>query len=254
MYEIRICHLYPDLLNLYGDRGNIIALAKRCEWRGIKVRVMHVSLNDRLSPDDFDIMFIGGGQDYEQSIIQNDLMKGKREAVREAVESGKVILAVCGGLQLLGRYYRTHDGKEIECIGAVDLWTHGSHDRLIGNLVFECDFLKKDGFDGRVVGFENHSGKTWLGPGVKPLGRVIAGFGLNGEDGYEGAVYRNTFLTYSHGSLLPKNPALADHLLTLALKTRYPDFEALAPLDDTLERQARETLIRRFTGKKHDPR
>jgi len=251
MYELTICHLYPDLLNLYGDRGNILALTKRCEWRGINVRVRQISISEPLNPAEFDIMFIGGGQDYEQSIIQDDLKRGKREAIREAVESGKVILAVCGGLQLLGRYYRTHDGKEIECIGAVDLWTHGSRDRLIGNIVFECDFLKSDSFDGMVVGFENHSGKTWLGPGVKPMGRVITGFGLNGEDGYEGAVYKNTYCTYSHGSLLPKNPALTDHLLALALRNKYPDFERLEPLDDSFERQARDSLIRRFTAARH---
>ncbi|NLW01809.1 MAG: glutamine amidotransferase [Clostridiaceae bacterium] len=248
MYELTICHLYPDLLNLYGDRGNIIALTKRCEWRGIRVRKRPVSLNDTLDTEDFDILFIGGGQDYEQSIIQDDLLKGKREAIREAVEAGRVILAVCGGLQLLGRYYRTREGKDIECIGAVDLWTHGGQERLIGNLVFECEFLKSDCFDGLVTGFENHSGKTWLGPGVKPLGRVLKGFGLNGEDGYEGAVYRNTYCTYTHGSLLPKNPALADHLIALALKNKYADFESLEPLDDSIEQAARDTIIKRLTG------
>lgn len=250
MYEITICHLYPDLLNLYGDRGNIIALTKRCEWRGIRVNIRTVSLNDRFSPEEYDILFIGGGQDYEQSIIKDDLLKGKREAIKEAVESGRVILAVCGGLQLLGRYYRTHDGRDIECIGAVDLWTHGGDVRLIGNLVFECDFLKSDHFDGRVVGFENHSGKTWLGPGVKPMGRVLKGFGLNGEDGYEGAIYRNAYLTYTHGSLLPKNPALADHLITLALRNRYEGFESLEPLDDGLEMSARDSMIGRILGTK----
>lgn len=248
MYEITICHLYPDLLNLYGDRGNIIALTKRCEWRGIQVQIKSLSLNDRFSPEACDILFIGGGQDYEQSIIQDDLQKGKREAIREAVEANKVILAICGGFQLLGRYYKTHDGKEIECIGALDLWTHGSSDRLIGNLIYECDFLKSDQFDGRIVGFENHSGKTWLGSGVKPMGKVVSGFGNNGEDGYEGAVYKNTYCTYSHGSLLPKNPALTDHLLTLALRNKYSDFESLPPLDDSFEKAARDSLIKRFLG------
>jgi len=252
MYELTICHLYPDLLNLYGDRGNMISLTRRCEWRGIRVRVMQTSLNDPFRPDEFDILLIGGGQDYEQSIIKDDLAKGKREAIKGAVEAGKVILAVCGGLQLLGRYYRTHDGKDIECIGAVDLWTHGGRERLIGNLVYECEFLKNDRFDGLVVGFENHSGKTWLGPGVKPMGKVLKGFGLNGEDGYEGAVYKNTYLTYTHGSLLPKNPALADHLITLALRNRYPGFESLEPLDDGLEYKARDAMITRLLGKRHE--
>ena len=249
MYEIKICHLYPDLLNLYGDRGNILALMKRCEWRGIRAETVSVSLDEPFISEEYDIIFIGGGQDYEQSIIQDDLMQGKRDAVKEAVEGGKVFLAICGGLQLLGRYYRTHEGKDIECIGALDLWTHGSHDRLIGNLVFECDFLKNENFDGLVVGFENHSGKTYFGPTVKPLGKVISGFGSNGEDGFEGARYNNVFCSYSHGSLLPKNPALADHLISMALKNKYPDFVSLQSLDDRFEARARESLIKRFTGK-----
>lgn len=246
MYEIKICHLYPDLLNLYGDRGNIIALTKRCEWRGIQVKYVPLSLNDGFDPGEYDIIFIGGGQDYEQSIIQDDLKLGKKDAVKEAVEAGKVFLAICGGYQLLGKYYRTHEGKEIEFIGALDLWTHGSHDRLIGNLIFECDFLKTESFDGLVVGFENHSGKTYHGPTVKPLGKVIKGFGSNGEDGYEGAVYKNVFCSYSHGSLLPKNPALADHLISIALRNKYKDFVALQALNDSFEARARESLIKRF--------
>jgi len=246
MYALTICHLYPDLLNLYGDRGNIIALTKRCEWRGIQVQIRQVSLGDRFSPDECDILFIGGGQDYEQSIIQDDLQKGKREAIKEAVEAGKVILAVCGGMQLLGRYYRTHDGKEIECIGAVDLWTHGSQDRLIGNLVFECDFLKKDGFDGLVVGFENHSGKTWLGPDVKPMGKVVAGFGNNGEDGQEGVRYKNLIGTYLHGPLLPKNPAVADYFIHMMAARK--GIEITGTLNDRLEDFAHQQIKRRILG------
>ena len=249
MYEIKICHLYPDLLNLYGDRGNIIALTKRCEWRGIRAETVSVSLGQPFVQQDYDIIFIGGGQDYEQSIIQDDLMQGKQDAVREAVETGKVFLAICGGLQLLGRYYRTHEGNDIECIGALDLWTHGSHDRLIGNLIFECDFLKNEEFNGLVVGFENHSGKTYFGPAVKPLGKVIKGFGNNGEDGFEGARYNNVFCSYSHGSLLPKNPALSDYLISQALKNKYPDFVSLQDLDDKFEARARESLVKRFAAK-----
>lgn len=248
MYELTICHLYPDLMNLYGDRGNVIALSKRCLWRGIEAKVVHVSLNDPFEYEDYDITFLGGGQDYDQTIIQHDLMNGKRRNIIEAVEAGKVFLGICGGLQLLGKYYRTHNGKEIECIGALNLWTHGSETRLIGNLVFEVDFLKgKDG-SGTVIGFENHSGKTYLGEDVKPLGKVIKGFGNNSEDGFEGAVYKNTFCSYSHGSLLPKNPALADHLISLALLNKYPDFQGLIPLDDNLEKLAHESLIKRFLG------
>jgi CobQ-like glutamine amidotransferase family enzyme len=253
-YEIKICHLYPDLLNLYGDRGNIMALTKRCEWRGIRAGYLPVTLGDPFRPEDCDIILIGGGQDYEQAIIQDDLMEGKRDAIKEAVQAGKVILAICGGLQLLGKYFKTHKGELIECIGALDLWTVGSSERLTGNLVFECDFLKNDSFNGLVVGFENHSGKTYRGSDVKPLGKVVVGFGSNGEDGYEGAVYKNTFCSYSHGSLLPKNPALTDHLLTLALKNKYEDFEALEKLDDSFEARANESLIRRFMSAKYSAR
>ncbi|NLX63447.1 MAG: glutamine amidotransferase [Clostridiaceae bacterium] len=248
MYELNICYLYPDLLNLYGDRGNIIALQRRCHWRDIEVNVEHISIGDALKYEDYDIFFIGGGQDYEQTIIQDDLMNGKREIIIEAVEAGKVFLAICGGFQLLGKYYKTHSGKEIECLGALNIWTHAGDTRLIGNFVFETEFLKKNGENYRVVGFENHAGKTYLGEGVKPLGKVIKGFGNNGEDGFEGAVYKNTICTYSHGSLLPKNPALADHLIMLALLNKYPDFQGLAPLDDELENLAHDSLIKKFTG------
>ncbi len=247
MYELNICHLYPDLLNLYGDRGNIISLSKRCQWRDIEVNVQNISIGDTFCYDGYDIIFMGGGQDYEQTILQDDLMNNKRKGIIEAVESGKVFLAICGGFQLLGKYYRTHTGKDIECIGALNLWTHAGETRLIGNLVFQVDFLKTQNHNGYVVGFENHAGKTYLGEGVKPLGKVIKGFGNNGEDGFEGAVYKNTFCTYSHGSLLPKNPALADHLIMLALLNKYPDFQGLAPLDDELENLTRNTLIKRFT-------
>lgn len=246
MYEINICHLYPDLLNLYGDRGNIIALSRRCEWRDIEVKVENISIGDTFKYENYDIVFIGGGQDYEQTIIQDDLMNGKRQEIVEAVESGKVFLGICGGFQLLGKYYKTNDGKEIECLGAINIWTHGGDTRLIGDIVFEIDFLKNNGENYRVVGFENHAGKTYLGEGVKPLGKVIKGSGNNGEDGFEGAVYKNTFCTYSHGSLLPKNPVLADHLIMLALLNKYPDFQGLSPLNDDLENLAHESLIKRF--------
>lgn len=248
MFELTICHLYPDLMNIYGDRGNIIALSKRCQWRGIDIKVIPVSLNDTFRYDDYDIVFMGGGQDYEQTIIQDDIMNGKRQHIIEAVESGKVFLGICGGLQLLGKYYRTHTGKEIECIGALNLWTHGGETRLIGNLLYACDFLKIQDNQNYVIGFENHSGKTYLGEGVKPLGTVVKGFGNNSEDGFEGAIYKNTYCTYSHGSLLPKNPALADHLITLALLNKYPDFQGLEPLEDRMENIARESLMKRFVG------
>lgn len=250
MYKLTICHLYPDLMNLYGDRGNIITLSKRCEWRNIDVETVTVSLNEEFDYEKYDIIFIGGGQDFEQTIIQDDLMRGKRQRIIDAAEEGKVILGICGGFQLLGKYYKTQSGSEIECVGALDLWTCSSEARLTGNLVFECDFLNSQTTDGYVVGFENHSGKTYLGEGVKPLGKVIKGFGNNGEDGFEGAVYKNTYGTYAHGSLLPKNPALADHLITLALLNKYPEFQGLDPLDDKLENLARASVIKRVLADK----
>lgn len=250
MYELNICHLYPDLLNLYGDRGNIISLARRCEWRGIKANIQNITIGDSFLPEDYDIIFLGGGQDYEQEIIQDDLLKDKGNEIKNAVENHKVFLCICGGYQLLGKYYRTWEGKEIEFLGALDLWTIGGKQRMIGNLVIQCDFLKSEGFDGSIVGFENHSGRTYLGPGVAPLGRVVRGCGNNNEDGFEGAVYKNVYCSYSHGSLLPKNPALADHLIALALKQKYDDFSSLENLDDNFECLAHSTMISRIIGKK----
>ncbi len=248
MYEINICHLYPDLLNLYGDRGNIAALRRRSEWRGIKAGISNVTLEDGFAPENYDIIFLGGGQDYEQEIIQEDLLKRKGGEIKNAIENGKIFLCICGGYQLLGKYYRTWDGKEIEFLGALNLWTVGGKNRMIGNMVFECDFLKSEVYDGKIAGFENHSGKTYLGPEVKPLGKVIRGHGNNGEDGFEGALYKNVFCSYSHGSLLPKNPVFADHLLALALKRKYKDFVSLQPLDDVFEELAHNSVIERIVG------
>jgi len=250
MYEINICHLYPELLNLYGDKGNIIALYKRCEWRGIKAKVINVSLGDPFIPENYDIVFLGGGQDYEQQIIQDDLLNIKGNEIKNAINNNKIFLAICGGYQLLGQYYRTWEGNEIQLLGALDIWTIGSRDRLIGNLVFECEFLKSDNTGNMVVGFENHSGKTYLGKDVMPLGKVIKGNGNNGEDGGEGAVYKNVYCSYSHGSLLPKNPTLTDHLIELALKQKYKDFMQLQPIDNTLEYLAHDTMLDRILGNK----
>lgn len=248
MYELNICHLYPDLLNLYGDRGNIIAISKRSQWRGIQVTVSDISMGDAFDAEKYDIIFLGGGQDYEQEIIQDDLLNQKGNEIRNAIENDKIFLAICGGYQLLGNYYKTWDGKEIEFLKALDLWTVGGKKRMIGNFCFECEFLKFDGFDGKIVGFENHSGRTYLGPSVKPLGKIVKGYGNNGEDGFEGAIYKNVYCSYSHGSLLPKNPRLTDHLISLALKQKYKDFDFLQKLDDEFEELARKTMIQRIVG------
>jgi CobQ-like glutamine amidotransferase family enzyme len=249
MYELNICHLYPDLLNLYGDRGNIISLAKRCEWRGINANIRNITIGDSFLPEDYDFIFLGGGQDYEQEIIHDDLLKNKGNEIKNAVENNKVFLGICGGYQLLGKYYKTWEGKEIEFLGALDLWTIGGKQRMIGNLIIQCGFLKSEEFDGNIVGFENHSGRTYLGPGVSPLGKVVRGFGNNNEDGFEGAVYKNVYCSYSHGSLLPKNPVFADYLITLALKQKYKDFPSLEKLDDRYESLAHNTMISRIMGK-----
>ena len=186
-------------------------------------------------------MFIGGGQDFEQQVLLEDLHRGKDREIRAAIEDGLPFLTICGGYQMLGAYYETHDGQRCDFIGALDLYTVGSPTRMIGNYKFRCG---PESGGSLVVGFENHSGKTWLGPGVQPLGRVLAGFGNNGEDGTEGARYRNVFGTYSHGPLLPKNPELCDYILSTALRRKYGAVE-LTPLDDTAELAAHDEMCER---------
>lgn len=246
MYDLNICHLYPDLLNTYGDRGNILALQRRAQWHGINTQITNITIGDSFDSSEYDIIFLGGGQDYEQEIIQADVLNQKGSEIKTAIDNMKVFLCICGGYQLMGKYYKTWDGKEIEFLGALDLWTVGGKERMIGNIVFESDFIPEDGKPLKIVGFENHSGRTYLGEGIRPLGKVLSGSGNNGTDGYEGAVYNNVYCSYSHGSLLPKNPRLTDHLLTLALKQKYSDFDTLGQLDDTFETAARSSVIERI--------
>ncbi|MDF2988617.1 MAG: putative glutamine amidotransferase [Eubacterium sp.] len=246
MYDLNICHLYPDLLNTYGDRGNILALQRRAQWHGINSTVTNITIGDKFDSSEYDIIFLGGGQDYEQEIIQTDVLNQKGSEIKDAIAGQKVFLCICGGYQLMGKYYKTWDGKEIEFLGALDLWTVGGKERMIGNIVFESDIVKENGNPLKIVGFENHSGRTHLGEGIKPLGRVLSGNGNNGTDGYEGAVYNNVYCSYSHGSLLPKNPLLTDHLLSLALKQKYDDFKNLGSLDDAFENAARTSVIQRI--------
>lgn len=239
--ELNICHLYPDILNLYGDRGNILCMQKRLAWRGIGVTVTGVSIGQALEASAYDLLFVGGGQDFEQEVLLSDLAGAKTGELKSAIEDGLPVLAICGGYQMLGQYYKTWDGAQCDFTGALDLYTIGSKERMIGNYMFTCDELNCE-----IVGFENHSGKTYLGDGVKPMGKVLAGFGNNGEDGSEGARYKNVFGTYSHGSLLPKNPTLADHILKVALERKYGEAD-LAPLDDTLETAAHNYMKNRLT-------
>ena len=232
--ELRICHLYPELMNIYGDRGNIITLVQRCRWRGFDVRVTPVSLGDRLDPGEHDFFFIGGGQDREQILVCEDLSREKGEALREAIEEGAALLSICGGYQLLGNFFLTYTGEDLPGISLFDVKTVGGETRFIGNVAVTSELA---GVEGVLVGFENHSGRTHLGPACKPLGRVIKGYGNNGEDGQEGCVYRNAVGTYLHGSLLPKNPRLADWFILQALR-RHHDLEGLPKLDDSLENAA----------------
>ena len=236
--ELKICHMYPDVLNLYGDRGNVTCLQQRLRWRGIDSAVQRLPIGEKARLTDFDLVFIGGGQDFEQQVLLEDLHRGKDREIRAAIEDGIPFLTICGGYQMLGHYYETYDGQRCDFIGALDLYTVGSRQRMIGNYKFRCE---AESGGSLVVGFENHSGKTRLGSGVQPLGKVLAGFGNNGEDGTEGARYRNVFGTYSHGPLLPKNPALCDFILLTALQRKYGTAELL-PLDDRAELAAHDEM------------
>lgn len=232
---VRIAHLYPDMLNLYGDRGNIIALTERMKARNIDVTVDAVTMGRFFNADDYDILFIGGGQDFEQDVLLDDLKKGKDEQISRAINNGIAMLAICGGYQMLGKYYKTYDGKMLEYIGAIDFYTEGKEERMIGNFAYKT----KEGIE--VVGFENHSGRTYLGKDTEPLGKMIKGYGNNGEDGTEGVRFKNTFGTYSHGPVLPKNPQLTDLIISKALENKYGSAQ-LITLDDTLEAKAREQV------------
>lgn len=240
--ELNICHLYPDLLNVYGDVGNILILKHRAEARGIKVNIINTSLNDEFDVENTDILFFGGGQDYEQSIVSDDLKTNKKDKLKEYVESNKVVIAICGGYQLLGNYYMAPNGEKIEGLGILDIHTDGGETRFIGNTV-----IHNEEFNETYVGFENHSGRTYI-KGLKPLGKCITGFGNNGEDGYEGCIYKNTYCSYFHGSLLSKNPELADRFLSIALNNKYENV-TLEPLDDTLELKAKNYMIKRLESK-----
>ncbi len=229
--KVRIAHLYPNELNLYGDGGNVLCLYNRLVWRGYSCEVSHINMGDRIT--DFDILFIGGGQDREMKIISKDL-KRKSDMLSYCVREGKVILAICGGYQLLGDFYRTYEGEEIKLTSALPFYTVGSQERMIGNFVYDTSF-------GKVVGFENHSGKTYLSKKLSPLGTIIKGFGNNGEDKTEGVLYKNTFATYAHGPVLPKNPAFADELIK-----RVTGEQELKSLDDREENLCHANLIKRF--------
>jgi lipid II isoglutaminyl synthase (glutamine-hydrolysing) len=240
---LRIGHLYPDAMNIYGDIGNVRAMLQRARWRGIEAEVVAIEAG----PADIaacDILFMGGGQDRDQSRIFRDFTEHKRADVTRAVGEGTAILAVCGGYQLLGHVYVDADGNTLEGLGLLDLRSSAGHDRWIGNVVVEADpslHLRPS----TLVGFENHGGRTYLGPGLRPLGRVRVGGGNNGDDGGEGVLAGRLIGTYLHGSLLPKNPALTDWLLAAGLAHRdgRADPEPLAALDDDVEMAAHRRAV-----------
>jgi lipid II isoglutaminyl synthase (glutamine-hydrolysing) len=231
--RIRVGHLYPDYLNIYADRGNIAVLARRAAWRGHELVVDAVSMGDALQPGAHDLLYVGGGQDREQALVAVDLA-AKSDAVHEAVDGGAAVLAVCGGYQLLGRYYRDRDGVELPGIGLLPLHTIAGERRMIGDVLLDC------GWAGRTLaGFENHAGRTLLDDGALPLGRVVHGFGNDGESGFEGCRAGRTIGTYLHGPLLPRNPWLADWLLAQALAhATGGEPQELDPLQDELEEEA----------------
>ncbi|MBQ1290652.1 MAG: glutamine amidotransferase [Lachnospiraceae bacterium] len=241
MEQLRICHLYPEVLNLYGDRGNIRCLQQRLLWRNIDCEITQVKIGDRADLSAFDLFFIGGGQDFEQEVLLGDLKSGKAAEIRAAIEDGKTFLCICGGYQMLGHYYETYEGVKCEFLGAIDFYTVGGKVRMIDNYAFR---LGEESGGSTVVGFENHSGRTYLGPGVKPLGTVLKGYGNNGEDKTEGVRYKNVFGSYSHGPILPKNPELCDEILRSALERRYGRAD-LSPLEDRFEKLAHEKVLER---------
>jgi CobQ-like glutamine amidotransferase family enzyme len=261
--KLTIGWLYPDLMSTYGDRGNIICLKKRCEWRGINVEVKELSIENEVSDlEDCDLLFMGGAQDRQQKIASQDLRENKGPVLKKMIEKGIPGLFVCAAYQFLGHYYRPAEGEEIEGLHIFDLYTqHFGKDkpRCIGNIVIKNQNVKikmqNDNetmrqWDNYFVGFENHGGRTYLGKGVEPLGKVVVGYGNNGEDKTEGCVYKNAIGSYLHGPILPKNPHLADYLIKMALSKKYGNEVKLKKLDDALEWQAHNFVLQKLNVKK----
>ena len=243
--KLAVLSLYPELLNVYGDRGNLLSLVRRASWHGIDVVVTEAGLGTDVDAAQFDLAVLGGGQDRAQRAIAEDLRRYKGPSLAAAIEEGLPVLAICAAYQLLGHFYRTADGYEIPGLGVFDVWTEAGKDRLVGNIAVRAQL---PGRTLTLVGFENHGGRTHLGPGARPLGRVLRGYGNNGIDRTEGVIYRSAIGTYLHGSLLPKNPELADWLLQAALDRRYGGSIKLGRLDDRIEERARTAMLRRLLG------
>ena len=236
--KLTVGHLYPDLLNLYGDRGNIQCLMKRCQWRGIESETIDFELGDTIDFSKLDLVLLGGGSDREQMLVNDELKKIQAD-FKADVEDYGVVIAICGGYQLLGKYYKTDQGT-IEGLNLVDLYTEQGSPRLIDNIV-----LKSDLFSMPIVGFENHGGRTYINDN-RPLGKVLYGSGNDGESGYEGVIYKNVIGTYLHGPLLPKNPQITDYLITKALERKYGQEIHLDPLPDEEEKEANDYIYHRF--------
>lgn len=254
-YSITIGWLYPQLMSTYGDRGNILVLQKRAAWRGIKTEILEIDQDTSAKQiSTIDLLFGGGAQDREQEIVMRNLQKQKI-AIKDLVEKNKPALFVCGAPQLMGNYYEPGEGQRIEGLGIFDM--HSKHpgakqDRLIGNIIAEIQTKNLSILHSSfpilktLVGFENHGGRTYLGDNAKPFAKVIKGFGNNGEDGTEGVVYKNAIGSYLHGPLLPKNPEIADWLIAMALEVKYKQIIKLEPLDDALEKSAKDAIANRL--------
>ena len=242
MKQITIGWLYPRLMSTYGDRGNIISLSKRCEWREIDAKVIELNVGfDKKQLEECDLLFMGGAQDREQKVVSEDLLI-KKEILLKKIERGVPGLFICGAYQFLGKYYKEADGTIINGLGIFDLYTESSNkkERLIGNIAVKTN-------EGTIIGFENHGGRTFLGKDAKPLGKVISGFGNNGKDGTEGLIYKNSIGTYLHGPILPKNPSIADFLIEKALEIKYKEKTVLKVLDDSLENKAKSVIAKRMS-------
>jgi len=247
--SLTIGWLYPDLMSTYGDHGNILSLQRRLEWRDIEAIIKPLSIGSR--PQELstcDLIFMGGAQDRQQTIVANDFKNGKKEVLAEMIENDLPGLYICGAYQFLGKYYKEADGTIIDGMGILDLYTEnpgGKTERLIGDIMVRTVAFPEE-FD--MVGFENHGGRTYLGDRVKPLGTVVIGSGNNGKDSTEGAIYKNSIGSYLHGPILPKNPQLTDYLLSKALENKYGEKISLSRLDDTLEKKAHDMIVRKLRG------
>lgn len=240
--SLHILHLFPDLLNLYGDKGNLACMTRRLTWRGYDVKVTeYTCVHTKFDLSDVDIVFIGGGSDREQKMVCHRLLEHKQE-LQDYVENNGVLVAVCGGYQLLGKYYKTDD-ETLPGLEILNIYTEQGTNRLIGNIILENDLFSK-----KIVGFENHGGRTYIGNHT-PLGKVMLGYGNDELSQCEGVLYKNVIATYLHGPLFPKNPELCDYILTNALKQKYADFTELSPLDDNLEQLANDDIVNRFLDK-----